>query len=173
MRSLLLDIEDYVAPQDLANAFQQAGLTDFAYKGPLGPPWPTLRELIASGQRVVVVIESGKPGVPWLFPAYPTFRETPYTFHKPEDFTCQPNRGGDTGSLFLLNHWIDTAPTPKPSNAAIVNAYPFLLGRAEECEKERGHIPNIVAVDFYRTGDVLRVVNHLNGVDQPPESAGN
>ena len=113
------------------------------------------------------MIESRKPGVPWLFPAYPTFRETPYTFHNPEDFTCQPNRGGDTGSLFLLNHWIDTAPTPKPSNAAIVNAYPFLLGRAEECEKERGHIPNIVAVDFYRTGDVLRVVNHLNGVDQP------
>ena len=170
---LLLDIEDYVAPQDLANAFQQAGLADFVYKGPLGPRWPTLREMIASGQRVVVVIESGKPGVPWLFPAYPTFRETPYTFHKPEDFSCRPNRGGDTGSLFLLNHWIDTAPTPKPSNAAIVNAYPFLLKRAEECEKERGHIPNIVAVDFYRTGDVLRVVNHLNGVDQPTESAGN
>ena len=31
--------------------FTQAGLTDFAYKGPLGPSWPTLRELIASGRR--------------------------------------------------------------------------------------------------------------------------
>ena len=168
---LLLDIEDYVAPQDLAHAFVQTGLADFVYKGPLGPPWPTLRELIASGQRVLVVIESGNPGVSWLFPAYPTFRETSYTFHKPEDFSCRPNRGGDAGSLFLLNHWIDTAPTPKPSNAAIVNAYPFLLARAEECEKDRNHIPNIVAVDFYRTGDLLRVVNHLNGVDQR-ENAG-
>jgi hypothetical protein len=170
---LLLDIEDYVAPQELSNAFQQAGLADFVYKGPQGPPWPTLRQLIASGQRAVVVIESGKPGVPWLFPAYPTFRETPYTFHNPDDFSCRPNRGGDTGSLFLLNHWIDTVPTPKPSNAAIVNAYSFLLARAEECESQRKHITNIVAVDFYRTGDLLRVVEHLNGVDQTTASAGN
>ena len=66
-----------------------------------------------------------------------------------------------------MNHWIDTTPTPKPSNAAIVNAYDFLLARAEKCEAERNHIPNIIAVDFYRTGDLLRVVNKLNGVDQP------
>jgi hypothetical protein len=170
---LLLDIEDYIAPQDMANAFQNAGLVDLVYKGPLGPPWPTLRQMIASGQRVLVVIESGKPGVPWLFPAYPTFRETPYTFHKPDDFSCRPNRGGDTGSLFLLNHWIDTAPTPKPSNAAIVNAYRFLLARADDCEKERKHLPNVIAVDFYKTGDLFRVVDHLNGVDQATASAGN
>jgi len=73
---------------------------------------------------------------------------------------------GTLGSLFLLNHWINTKPTPKPSKAAVVNVYSELLGRAEECEKERHHLPNIVAVDFYRMGDLLRVVNHLNGLDQ-------
>ncbi|MBV9226406.1 MAG: hypothetical protein JOY85_20425 [Acidobacteriaceae bacterium] len=110
--------------------------------------------------------ESGRPGVDWLRPAYPTMQETPYSFHKPEEFSCRPNRGGTLGSLFLLNHWINTKPTPKPSKAAVVNVYSELLGRAEECEKERHHLPNIVAVDFYRMGDLLRVVNHLNGLDQ-------
>lgn len=164
---LILDIEDYVDPRDLAAAFDKAGLTEFVYKGATGPPWPTLREMITSGQRVACFLESGKPGVSWLRPAYPTMRETPYSFHKPDEFSCSPNRGGDTGSLFLMNHWIDTTPTPKPSNAAIVNAYDFLLARAQKCEAERHHIPNIIAVDFYRTGDLLRVVNKLNGVDQP------
>ena len=168
---LILDIEDYVDPKDLAAAFDKAGLTDFVYKGPTGPPWPTLREMITSGQRVACFLESGKTGVWWLRPAYPTMRETPYSFHKPEEFSCRPNRGGDTGSLFLMNHWIDTTPTPKPSNAAVVNDYDFLLARAEECQAERHHIPNIIAVDFYRAGDLLRVVNKLNGVEQPEATA--
>jgi hypothetical protein len=34
-------------------------------------------------------------------------------------------------------------------------------------------MPNIIAVDFYRTGDLLTVVNALNGVGEAvPEGAG-
>jgi len=47
-----------------------------------------------------------------------------------------------------------------------VNAYDFLLHRAEACAHERSHLPNIVAVDFYRTGDLFAVVKHLNGLDR-------
>jgi hypothetical protein len=163
---IILDIEDYVKPEDLAHVFETSRLLDFAYKGPTGPPWPTLREAISSGQRVFAFIESGLPGVSWLPPAYPTMRETPYSFHTPAEFSCIANRGGDAGSLFLMNNWVETTPTPKPSNAAIVNAYPFLVKRAEECAAERNHMVNIVAVDFYRTGDLLRVVNHINGISE-------
>ena len=61
-----------------------------------------------------------------------------------------------------MNHWIETTPAPKPSNAQIVNAYDFLLKRAEQCAEERHHLPNILAVDFYRTGDVIKVARKLN-----------
>lgn len=160
---LLLVVEDYVSPQDLARAFEASGLAQFLYRNAPDPQWPTLRQLIAGGERVVVFIESGREGVPWLRPAFKNFRETPYSFKSPESFSCAPNRGGDTGSLFLLNHWIETTPTPKPSNASIVNSYPSLMQRALKCRDERRHVPNIVAMDFYRTGDVFRVVNELNG----------
>jgi hypothetical protein len=63
-----------------------------------------------------------------------------------------------------MNHWIETAPASNPKNAEIVNAYDVLLARARACKKERGMMPNLVAVDFYRTGDLIRVVNTLNGV---------
>ena len=76
----------------------------------------------------------------------------------------KPNRGGDTGSLFQINHWIETTPAPRPSNAALVNAYDFLLQRARDCQKARGHLPNIIGVDFYDTGDLMRVARTLNGL---------
>ncbi len=60
---------------------------------------------------------------------------------------------------------------PKPTNAAIVNAYDFLLGRARQCQQERAHLPNVVAVDFYRTGDLFRVVRTLNGLDPAPAAS--
>ena len=86
------------------------------------PPCATLRQLIDANQRVIVFTESGRPGVAWLHPTLGTIQETPYTFHQPSDFSCRPNRGDTTGSLFQINHWIETTPAPKPTNAALVNA---------------------------------------------------
>jgi hypothetical protein len=45
-----------------------------------------------------------------------------------------------------------------------VNAYDFLLERARRCERIRGLMPNLVAVDFYDRGDLVAVVDELNGV---------
>jgi hypothetical protein len=168
---LMIVIQDEgVTPQDIEACFQESGLIDFVYRGPLGPPWPTLRELIASDQRVLVFAENNSAGVPWYHQAFETIQETPYTFHKPEDFSCRPNRGPKTAPLFQINHWIETTPAPKPSNAEIVNAYDFLLARAQRCQRERGMLPNIVAVDFYRTGDLFKVVETLNGI-KPKQAA--
>src|SRR5690606_36545529 len=117
----------------------------------------------------IVMFEHGPadPQVPWYRDAYALMQETPYHFTDPTQFSCRPNRGPRTASLFLLNHWIDTSPAPRPSNAAIVNAADVLLDRARRCERERGRLPNVIAVDFYATGDLLEVVDTLNGVDGP------
>jgi hypothetical protein len=164
---LVVVVEDYVSSQDLAQVFQESGLDGLVYRGPAGPPWPTLREMIDARERVLVLTESGRPGVAWMHPAFQLMQETPYHFTQPSELACTPNRGGTSGSLFLMNNWIDTTPAPKPSNAAIVNAYPALLGRAKACQAARGRLPTVIAVDFYRTGDLFRVVRALNGVAEP------
>jgi hypothetical protein len=170
---LVFGIEDYVAPPDLAAAFAESGLEGLVYKGPAAPPWPTLREMIDSRQRVLVLVESGRKGVPWIHPVYDGLvQETPYRFLVPSEMSCAPNRGGTTGSFFLMNNWIETTPSPRPSNAAIVNAHDALLARARQCERERGRKPSLVAVDFYRTGDLLRVVRELNGAAGTPGAPG-
>jgi hypothetical protein len=158
---LIIVVENYVTPEDLAATFEETGLAELVYKGPSNV-WPTLRELIGAGEQVVVFIESGGDSVPGFRATIGNIQETNYTFYEPAEFSCTPNRGGTTGSLFQINHWIQTTPTPRPSDAAVVNAYDFLLGRCLECGKERKHLPNIVAVDFYKTGDLFRVVATLN-----------
>jgi len=162
---IILDFEDYVAPSDIARAFDESGLIDFVYRGPLGPAWPTLGEMVASGGRVVVLGETDVGEVPWYHLAWDgLLAETPYTFHAPEEFSCRANRGTPRAPLFLINHWIETTPTPRPSNAQLVNQRDVIVRRARQCARERHMTPNILAVDFAGIGDVVGAARELNGV---------
>jgi hypothetical protein len=164
--------QDYVAPEDFVAAVRDADLEELVYRGPTSGPWPTLRQMIDRNQRVVFLAENHAGGAPWYRPAYESItEETPYAFSKVPQLTdpaklpasCRPNRGPARAPLFLANHWITTDPVPLPSNAAKVNAYDPLLRRMRECRRRRKHLANLVAVNFYREGDLFRVVDALNG----------
>jgi uncharacterized membrane protein HdeD (DUF308 family) len=167
--------QDYVTPADIVKAIGNAGLTQYVFKDFDKKPWPTLQEMIDTNQRLVLLAENHAGAAPWYRPAYKSLtEETPYTFRNvadlsvPENFpaSCRPNRGAEGAPLFLINHWISTDPVPLPSNAAKVNAYKPLLGRAQACQKIRHHLPNLLAVNFYREGDLFKVVDQLNGVGE-------
>jgi hypothetical protein len=164
--------QDYVTPADFVKAVDDAGLGELAYRGPVDR-WPTLREMIDSDQRIVFLAENHAGAAPWYHLAYERITmETPFGFSRPEQLiapadlaaSCRQNRGPAEAPIFLVNHWITTDPVPLPSNAAKVNAYDPLLARMRECRRVRRHFPNLVAVDFYREGDLFRVVDTLNGV---------
>ncbi|MGZ5419890.1 MAG: hypothetical protein ACXWES_05165 [Solirubrobacterales bacterium] len=164
---MIVDLEDYTTPADTQKAIDNAGLTPYIYKGPQGPPWPKLQEMIDSGGRVLLVSEHMTNGVPWYRPLEPTIQETPFDFKpadagSPRDMTCKGGRGERSDTIFLINHWINTDPTPKPTNAQKVNAHDFLLERARRCERQRGRFPNVLNVDFYLQGDLFGVVDELN-----------
>jgi hypothetical protein len=165
--------QDAVEPADFVAEVEQAGLADLAYTGPVDREWPTLRELISRNERAIFLAEERAGAAPWYQLAYEAaMQETPFAFRSPQALIgeknlvagCAENRGPSDAPLFLLNHWVSTDPTPLPSHAAQVNAYEPLLRRARVCERVRGHIPDLIAVNFYRRGDVFRVVDTLNGV---------
>ena len=163
---LLMIVQDEgVTAAQVATAIEDAGLGPMVYRGPFTAPWPTLGELIARNQRLVVSVEHDA-GHPWLPNTYEVFQETPYAFPTPESMNCDPNRGAATNPLLLVNHFIEHVP-PEPTAAAVVNARDFLLDRARRCQRERRRVPNILAVDFYRTGDVVAVAAELNRGDAP------
>lgn len=165
---IIISLEDNVPPKDIVDAFEESGLINFVYRGPLGPTWPTLGEMIASGGRVVVLGDTDVGDVPWYHHSMGGLvTETEYTFRKPADFNCKPKRGTPKGELFLINHWIETTPAPRPSNAEIVNQRDALLRRARQCESVRGMKPTIFAVDFAGIGDIVGAARVLNGL--PPD----
>jgi uncharacterized membrane protein HdeD (DUF308 family) len=173
--------QDYVTPADFVAALTDAGLDTYALEPPRGADWPTLREMIDRDRRLVVLAENHAGTAPWYQLVYGRLtQETPFTFTRTGELTdpatldasCRPNRGTAGAPLFLVNHWINTDPLPRPGNATVVNAFEPLLRRARACERVRGHPVNLLAVDFYERGDVFKVVDALNAAPQPRESAG-
>ena len=162
---LIVFIQDEAPAEDIAAAFTDAGLERYAYAHPgRDAPWPTLGELVQRNERLIVMTEhADRAPVPWLQRGFELTQETPFAFHSVEDLSCEPNRGPADAPLFLVNHWIEDI-SPTPEDAELLNARDVLLTRLRDCEAERGQTPNLVAVNFYRSGDLLAVIDEINGV---------
>jgi hypothetical protein len=164
---VVMSIEDATTPPDTVAGFDEAGLTKFVYKGP-DEPLPTLREMIDLNQRLFVMAERDGGDPTWYRRQFDITQETPFKFEKPEQLTkrssCDENRGPADAPFFLMNNWVDTSPAPRPTNAKKVNRKDFLLDRVAMCTRIRGVQPNILAVDFYKEGNVFGAVDELNGV---------
>ena len=159
--TLLIIIEDNVEPQDVSAAFENAKLLPYLHTQTPGAQWPTLRQMIDSGRRLVVMAEKKTGDIPWYHNAYAFTQETPFSFETVDQFNCDPNRGSPDNPLFMINHWI----TPASANAAdTANTAETLNQRIADCQTKRNRSPNIIAVDFYARGDTLSVVAELNGI---------
>jgi hypothetical protein len=154
--------EAYIDEEDVEEAFDEAGLLDdYLHEQPIGQPWPTLRELIDSGKRLVVFTDE-RGELPWHHYVWDYASETPYSFANPSQLSCVPNRGNPNNSLFILNHFL-TVVGGSAALAEQINHDPLFLNRALQCQDERNRLPNFVTVDFYDIGDVFPVVDALNG----------
>ncbi len=166
---LIIVIEDYVAPADVEKAFKESGLVRYTYVHDRDAPFPTLRELIESDRRVLVMAENdnGDGAIPWYHDGFELMQETPYTFDSEDALadprSCRPNRGTGSSPLFQFNNWVEKVPR-SPSLGEKVNSYRFLIRRARECRRRRGLLPNLLAVDFYNEGDLFAAARKLNGL---------
>jgi hypothetical protein len=160
----MLFIGDYVSPADTAAEFEKAGLTDRLWTyDPAAPP-PTLRQMITARRNLLVLSEHAGGDPPWYTKGYGIFQDTPFTFAAPSDFSCALNRGPADAPLFEINHFITNKKPPSVEEGKKVNSYDVLMGRVRQCMAERKLFPTIVAVNFFHEGDLLKVVDDLNGV---------
>jgi hypothetical protein len=159
---LMVVIQDATTPADTAAAFEAAGLTNHVATLQPGEPLPTLRDLIDNGRTLLVFAERGDPGgPPWYHNMYDWFQETTFAFTNKKQFVCTPNRGNPDAPLFLINHWVTSSP-PNPATGSDANSRAVLEKRVDQCLKERGLAPNIIAVDFAERGHVLTEAQELN-----------
>ena len=158
---LMVFLESSVDPADVERVFEEADLGPYLATLDRDAPLPTLRDMISSGRRVVVLDErdGGQPG--WYQPGFLFVRETRIGPLIRNPLSCEPNRGTPEAPLVLMNHWIDGFPPSVRANARISDRT-TLEARVRRCRRQLGAPPRLIAVDFYERGDLLSVVRRLN-----------
>ncbi|RIK99109.1 MAG: hypothetical protein DCC71_20590 [Proteobacteria bacterium] len=171
--SFIIETNGDTAPREAAirDAFAASGLAPYALAQPRGAPWPTLGEMIAADQRLVVLTDDSTPHAgcladgapcPWYLYEWDGYAfETHFSYGQPDDLSCDDNRGEPGNDLFILNHFL-TNNVGAPQFARQVNFDPLLSRRARDCWAVHGRIPNFPTVDFYEIGSVVRTANLLN-----------
>jgi hypothetical protein len=103
---LILFVEDQVSPKDTEAAFERSGILRYAYVHERDRPFPTLRELIESDRRLLVMaeVDNGNGTIPWYHAGFELAQETPYTFDSAEQ---------------LADHAAACSPTSLPSTTTI------------------------------------------------------
>jgi hypothetical protein len=157
---IVLFVEPYVPAEEVERALDQADLLRQAAPLRRDEPLPTLGELVRADTRLVVLAEEDGGARPWYLPGFSFAQDSPLGARRGSEFTCALFRGTADSPLFLLNHWIDAFPPPPSGNERIGSD--FLKRRLEQCERSRGLLPNLIAVDFYERTGVVEIARERN-----------
>lgn len=185
---LTLFLEDYVSPDEIQaelNAVSGlAGMTFDPSQWPDSPEWPTVRQLVARGQRLLIFAGSrfiaGDYDVPggkatFMFGQDGTVENywslgdtigqhdrscrTRWN-HIPLSETRVDFPGKSWPPLFVMNHFHGLGET---HHARSDNNLSNLWSRVEDqCRPASGKTPNFIAVDFYHQGDALEYAATLS-----------
>ena len=160
---VVLFVQDQTSPSDTVREFDAAELSEQAYTPTSSGTWPTVRQLISQHTRLIVLTEHQRGAARWYQRGFDRLvADTSYAARTVGDLAgCAPNRGPRTATLLLMNHWIQRFPA-RPEDAIETNARARIEGRAKTCLVERGRFPNLIAVNWAQTGDVISAVKELN-----------
>jgi len=164
---ITLILECYVEFPDFEKALANSELTSFLYNLAPNGEWLTLQKMIETNQRLVVLTDvDDAASASWYIYVWDVAFETHYSNKSRMDFSCNPNRGDTANDLFIFNHFITQATlgTGLVDSSVVINQYDYLLNRLNECQSYHDKLPNFVTVDFYDSGNVMQVVNQLNGL---------
>lgn len=157
----MLVLESSVEPAEVEETFEAAKLEPYLATLPRERPLPTLRQMIASGRRLVVLDEKDGGDASWYQPGFLFAQDTSISAFTKAPTACDPSRGTPDSPLLIMNHWVDRFPPP-PTAASAVNRRIVLSRRIGACRERLGRVPNAIVVDFYDRGDVIALARGLN-----------
>ncbi|KAI4142336.1 MAG: hypothetical protein LQ341_003241 [Variospora aurantia] len=187
--TILLVNSDNAAAGDLDPHFQKAAIKPYTYtpRTTTTPSitWPTLNNLISTGQRLVTFVADMRPSAaaPYLLDEFYYIFENPFGVLSLSDFSCVPERPAivqgqtsaalQSGRLPLMNHFLDVAisfgiQVPDVGNLSVTNAISGPVGNlgdaAAACASEYTRVPAFVLVNFFEQGSAIDTVDRLNGI---------
>ncbi|OTA70685.1 PLC-like phosphodiesterase [Hypoxylon sp. EC38] len=175
--TLLITNGDAIDINKFGDAFKSTGLDSYVFTPQTKlalDEWPTLADMISSGNRVVVFMDYNMDTskVPYILDEFAYWFETPFSPTKDNFVQCdidRPSGVSADGRMFLANHNlnIEILPdvlVPAPTEAADTNSIESITSQTNICVKNYGRNPNVVLLDFVRIGDAIAAQNQLNGL---------
>lgn len=187
--TMLLVNSDNAAASDLDRQFQEAAIKSYTYTPLLttapSVSWPTLNDLITTGQRLVTFVADMRPSAaaPYLLDEFSYVFENPSSVLSLSDFSCAPERPAivqgqtsaalQSGRIPLMNHFLNMAigfgiQVPDVGNLSITNAISGPVGNLGDavavCTRAYSRAPAFVLVDFFEQGSAIDTVDRLNGI---------
>ncbi len=184
---LTLFLEDDAADfEHLGNILRESGILPFIHSQNLHESWPTLKQMIQSGRRLVLFnnLSQDKKGLSIY--EFPTLNltsdyvwQTRYSFHTLQElrdddpYQSQHNQKSflnrnefPNNKLWVLQHFITPSFGGNEPDASIANAEGLLSSRIEKYKSMVGSNPNFIWVDFYElprsSPGLFYVVDRLN-----------
>ncbi len=160
-------LEYYEGSARVPELIAESGLAALALPHKKGEQWPTLRQMIESGRRLVVF--STDAADPAKYPWYLSTREfsvwSPYFAEKPKELSCGSGLIKRADQIYVMPNFL-TNPVANPELAKKVNFESFLTRRTSKCAEAVGAVPNFIQIDFYSIGDLIGTVRKLNGIQE-------
>lgn len=170
--TLLMESQQLTTDQ-IAAAFDKAGLTAKTHQQAAGTAWATLGDMIQRGDRLVVFLadlsKTGGTSFPWMLDRFARTWETPWDNKTPQDFArCDADRGTKGNDIYVVDTYREDTAIASADQARTVNPNPFLIDRLMTCKTTEKTLPNFVMVNFFEIGDVMKDVDILNGIAPDP-----
>ncbi|KAL1857701.1 hypothetical protein Daus18300_010221 [Diaporthe australafricana] len=176
--TLLLTNQDGMQGAAFDAVFRASGIQGYAFapgRNLTLDQWPTLGQMIDSGQRLVVFMDfpAGEP-VPYILNEF-----DPYIiFTDPAFAQCsidRPPGASPQGRMVLVNHFLDTNISgiliPNRAAANVTNSAASITAQANICVGLYGSNPNFILLDWMSVGDGMAVQAMMNGVPFVPSPA--
>lgn len=170
-----LMLECYVSNDRIAAEIQTAGLSGHLHTQPPGAAWPTLRDMVDAGGRLVVFSdENTGTQYDWYHYVWDYCVETEFSVHDLHDLDSTFNRGDPENDLFIVNHFVTDASigVAVEAEARKVNANPFALDRMLTAWRETSKRPNFPTVDFVSHGHLFEASDILNRITSAEAADG-
>jgi len=172
--TILLGNGNYSKAEQYVPFIESSGILRYVFTPPVVPmtleDWPTLGQMILSGQRVVMFLdyETNMTAYPWLIDEFSNVWETPFD-PVDREFPCIVQRPPqlspeDTKNrLYILNHNLNVEVSLFGTSILVpvvteLNVTNNVTGKgslgvsAEKCEAQWGFPPTVLNVDYYNIG---------------------
>ena len=139
--------------------------------------FPTMKTLLLDGKQLILAKHGGldctdntvEGCTQRIFEFHAEAIETNYDFQEvsviEDSLTSCPGTRGTDGSkrFYAINNFVTSRLFgPSKSSADIINEKSFLEKRMSDCKSVTGYDANLISIDFWQRGDLIRVTQETN-----------